>query len=195
MKGYRQRLRGDTLTISREQPAALRAAYELPSGAQSTVMAVFLDAEPLLEVTNPEIVTLARRLRGDEKNPRVVAERINKWLYDSLQKTITVGVPSALGTLRARRGDCNEHTQLFVALARAAGIPARVASGLAYLDGKFYYHAWPEIWLERWVAVDPTFGQFPADASHVRFIIGGLAKQAELLRLMGTLRIDVLASR
>ena len=82
-----------------------------------------------------------------------------------------------------------------VALARAAGIPARVAAGLAFLDGKFYYHAWPEIWLERWVAVDPTFGQFPADASHLRFTIGGLGKQAELLRLMGTLRIDVLSAR
>ena len=38
-------------------------------------------------------------------------------------------------------------------------------------------------------------GQFPADASHIRFTIGGLAKQAELLRLMGTLKIDVLSSR
>jgi transglutaminase-like putative cysteine protease len=135
------------------------------------------------------------RLRGNESNPRVVAERINRWVYDSLEKRITVGVPSALATLHSRRGDCNEHAQLYVALARAAGIPARVAAGLAFLDGKFYYHAWPEIWLEQWVAVDPTFGQFPADASHLRFSIGGLGKQAELLRLMGALRIDVLSSR
>ena len=195
VKGYRQHLRGDTLTITREAPSALVAAYALPNGAKATVMSVFLDPEPLLEVESPEIMALAGRLRGRETNPRIVAERINKWLYDSLEKRITVGVPSALGTLRNRRGDCNEHTQLYVATARAAGIPARVAAGLAFLDGKFYYHAWPEIWLERWVAVDPTFGQFPADASHLRFTIGGLGKQAELLRLMGALNIDVLASR
>jgi transglutaminase-like putative cysteine protease len=195
VKGYRQRLRGDTLTITREGPEALKAAYALPNGAKATVMSVFLDAEPLLEVENPQIVALARRLRGNDTDPRVVAERINRWLYDSIDKKITVGVPSALATLRTRSGDCNEHAQLFVALARAAGIPARVAAGLAYLDGKFYYHAWPEIWLERWVAIDPTFGQFPADASHLRFTIGGLGKQAELLRLMGALRIDVLAAR
>jgi len=195
VKGYRQRLRGDTLTITREAPSALKAAYVLPNGAKATVMSVYLDAEPLLEVESPEIIALATRLRGNAVDPRIVAERINKWLYDSLEKKITVGVPSALGTLRSRRGDCNEHAQLFVATARAAGIPARVAAGLAFLDGKFYYHAWPEIWLERWVAVDPTFGQFPADASHLRFTIGGLGKQAELLRLMGALRIDVLASR
>jgi transglutaminase-like putative cysteine protease len=195
VKGYRQRLRGDTLTITREAPAALQAMYLLPNGAKATVMSVFLDAEPLLEVGNPEIVALAQRLRGSEPNPRIVAERINKWVYDSLEKRITVGVPSAVATLHSRRGDCNEHTQLFVAVARAAGIPARIAAGLAFLDGKFYYHAWPEIWLERWVAVDPTFGQFPADASHLRFSIGGLGRQAELLRLMGALHIDVLSSR
>ncbi len=195
VKGYRQHLRGDTLTITREAPSALQAAYGLPNGAKATVMSVFLDAEPLIEVENAEIVALARRLRGSESNPRVVAERINKWVYDSLEKHITVGVPSALVALHSRRGDCNEHTHLYVALARAAGIPARVAAGLAFLDGKFYYHAWPEIWLERWVAIDPTFGQFPADASHLRFEIGGLGKQAELLRLMGALNIDVLSSR
>ncbi|MEO7454696.1 MAG: transglutaminase-like domain-containing protein [Gemmatimonadaceae bacterium] len=195
VKGYRQHLVGDTLTITREAPAALQAMYALPNGAKATVMSVFMDPEPLLEVNNPEIVTLAHRLRGTEANPRVVAERINKWVYDSLTKKITVGVPSALSTLHARSGDCNEHTQLYVALARAAGIPARVAAGLAFLDGKFYYHAWPEIWLERWVAVDPTFGQFPADASHLRFTIGGLGKQVELLRLIGALQIDVLSAR
>ncbi|MEP6620416.1 MAG: transglutaminase-like domain-containing protein [bacterium] len=195
VKGYRQRLHGDTLTITREAPEALKAAYALPNGAKATVMFVFLDPEPLLEVNNPDIVALAHRLRGTDTDPRIVAERINKWVYDSLTKKFTVGVPSALTTLRARSGDCNEHTQLYVALARAAGIPARVATGLALLDGKFYYHAWPEIWLERWVAVDPTFGQFPADASHLRFIIGGLGRQTELLRLVGSLHIDVLSAR
>jgi transglutaminase-like putative cysteine protease len=195
VKGYRQRLRGDTLTITREGPPALRASYALPNGARGTVVGVFLDPEPLLESRSPEIIQLATRLRGAETDPRVVAERINRWVYDSLEKKITVGVPSALATFRSRVGDCNEHTQLYVATARAAGIPARVAAGLAYLDGKFYYHAWPEVWLERWVAVDPTFGQFPADASHLRFTVGGLARQAELLRLMGALQIEVLSAR
>jgi hypothetical protein len=192
VKGYRQRLRGDTLTITRESVGMLKAAYALPNGAKGSMMALFLDAEPLLEVNNPAIAALAQRLRGSDTDPRVVAERINRWVYDSLKKTITIGVPSALATLRARRGDCNEHTQLAVALSRAAGIPARVAAGLAYVDGKFYYHAWPEIWLERWVAIDPTFGQFPADAAHLRLTVGGLGRQAELLRLMGPLKIDVI---
>ena len=119
--------------------------------------------------------------------------RLNQWVRVNVKDRITFGVPSALQVLQSRTGDCNEHTQLFVALARAIGLPARIAAGLAYLDGKFYYHAWPEILLGDWVAVDPTFGQFPADAAHIRFVVGGLGRQTELLRLMGNLKIDVLA--
>jgi hypothetical protein len=78
-----------------------------------------------------------------------------------------------------------------VALARAAGIPARTAAGLVYSDGFFFYHAWPEVYLNGWVAVDPTFGQFPADAAHLRFTIGGLARQMELVRLIGRLQLEV----
>lgn len=190
----RQIVRGDTLLVRREPSAALVAAYSLPDGGKRMLPELTM-AEPLVQSNNPEIVRLARRLARGQRDPRVVAERINQWVYDSLQKRNTFGIPSALQVLHARVGDCNEHTQLYVALARAAGIPARVDAGLAYIDGKFYYHAWPEVFLGDWVAVDPTFGQFPADAAHLRFTIGGLGRQAEMIRLMGKLNIKVLDAR
>jgi hypothetical protein len=193
MTSPRQSLRGDTLVVTREPASALVATYALPDGGRR-IMPELTMAEPLVQSNHPDIVRLARRLGRGQRDPRVVAERINRWVYDSLTKRITFGIPSALQVLRARGGDCNEHTQLFVALARAAGIPARVAAGLAYIDGKFYYHAWPEIYLSEWVAVDPTFGQFPADAAHLRFTVGGLGRQAEMIRLMGRLKIDVVQS-
>jgi transglutaminase-like putative cysteine protease len=194
LNGFRQQLEGDTLSIRREQPSMLDARYTLPYQPGRTSRGL-IDPEPLIQSDAPEIVALAQRIKGNETRPRVVAERINRWVHDSLEKEIRFGIPSALEVLRSRRGDCNEHTQLFIALARAAGIPARAAAGLAYINGKFYYHAWPEIILRSWVAVDPTFGQFPADAAHLRFIVGGLSRQAELLRLMGALQIDVLTTQ
>ncbi len=153
VKGYRQHLHGDTLTITREDASALKAAYALPNGAKGTVMSVFLDAEPLLEVGNPEIIALATRLRGTDTDPRVVAERINRWLYDSLQKRITVGVPSALATLRWRVGDCNEHTQLYVAPSRVPmRIPATAAAIWHSSSTVLYYHASAGDPGWRWVA-------------------------------------------
>jgi len=187
----RQRLSGDTLTVTAESQRSMTTTDRLPMrqrGAEN------LRPEPLIQSSDPKIISVARRIVGAERDPRIAAERINRWVHDSLKKQITFGVPSALQVLQARSGDCNEHTQLFVALARAVGLPARIAAGLAYVDGKFFYHAWPEVLLDDWVAVDPTFGQFPADAAHLRFVTGGITRQTELLRLMGNLKIDVLAT-
>jgi hypothetical protein len=197
LAGGRQRLDGDTLRIAREGEMTLAADWSLANRGRGfrDRFAAELAAEPLMQVNDREIVALAVRIAGDERDPRIVAERINRWVFDSLAKEITVTLPSALQVLRARRGDCNEHTQLYVALARAAGIPARIATGLAYVNGKFYYHAWPEVRLRDWVAVDPTFGQFPADAAHLRFVRGGLARPGELLRLIGNLHLEVLDAR
>ena len=95
--------------------------------------------------------------------------------------------------LRTKVGDCNEHTALYVAMARASGLPARVAVGLVYVHGAFYYHAWPEVFVDdRWLPVDPTLNQFPADATHLRLLRGGLDKQAAILPLIGTLKMTVL---
>jgi transglutaminase-like putative cysteine protease len=197
LAGGRQQLSGDTLAIRRESENALVANYSLNRRSLDFRQrhANELRAEPMLQVNDREIIQRAVRIVGTERDPRRAAELINRWVHDSLEKEITITVPSALQVLRARRGDCNEHTQLFVAMARAVGIPARVATGVAYVNGKFYYHAWPEVFLRDWVAVDPTFGQFPADAAHLRFVTGGLTAQAELLRLVGTLKIDILEAR
>ena len=193
LAGDRQTFQHGILSIVRERKASIVPGYALPSGREiEHRFANELRPEPLLQSDNWAIVTLARRLAGTERDPTVVAERLNRWVHDSLEKKITIGIPNALQVLRSRSGDCNEHTQLYLALARAAGIPARSAAGLAYVNGKFFYHAWPEVWLGRWVAVDPTFGEFPAAAAHLRFGPGGLTRQAELLRLIGTLSIDVL---
>lgn len=194
LDGGRQRLTGDTLRIVREYPEELAADYALPRGAHARFRQE-LAPEPLVQVANPDLRKLAARIVGETTDPVVAARRINDWVNDSLRKRLTFGIPSALQVMRTRAGDCNEHTQLYIALARAAGIPARSAAGLAYIDGKFYYHAWPEVYLSSWVAIDPTFGQFPADAAHLRFINGGLARQTELLRLLNTLDIAVLSRR
>jgi Transglutaminase-like superfamily len=193
LDGGGQTLRGDTLTVVRASRDSLAPRFYAGLPRPRGVVPA-LQAEPLVESDNREIRALAGRLRGTERDPRVVAERINRWVYDSVRKRITFGVPDALQVLHARSGDCNEHTQLYVALARAAGVPARAAAGLVYVNGKFYYHAWPEVYIGRWVAVDPTFGEFPADAGHLRFVVGGLARQTELVTLIGALRIHVLSS-
>jgi transglutaminase-like putative cysteine protease len=189
LAGGRQQLRGDTLIVNRESAGALRASYSLPyrGGGEA---AQELAATPLIQADDPRILATARRIVGNTTNPVEAAQKLNDWVYRTLKKDITLSVPSALQVLESRQGDCNEHTVLFVALARAIGLPTRTAVGLVSVRGRFYYHAWPEVYYDGWVAVDPTLGQYPADASHLRFLVGGLARQVELIRLIGRLRIE-----
>ncbi len=193
LDGGGQSLHGDTLTVVRASRDSLAPRFFMGVRRSPDVLRA-LEPEPLVESRNREIRQLAGRLRGRSRDPREVAARINRWVHDSLKKRISFGIPDALQVLHSRSGDCNEHTQLYLALARANGIPARAATGLVLVDGKFYYHAWPEVYLGRWVAVDPTFGEFPADAAHLRFVVGGLARQPSLMSLIGMLRIDVLSA-
>jgi hypothetical protein len=196
LAGGRQSLAGDTLVVRRESgvgdvPGPGPALYLAKLPLSDTALAADLAPEPLVQSDDPRIQAQARQILARERRAGPVAGLLERWVYENLKQEITIGVPSAVQVLDERRGDCNEHTVLYVALARAVGLPARTAAGLVYLRGRFYYHAWPEVWLGRWVAVDPTFGQFPADASHLRFVIGGLARQVELLRLIGRVHVAV----
>jgi hypothetical protein len=204
LKGYdldggRQHFSGDTLTVTREKDAAIGVGMpgwrEMHSPEMRQRFRGELAEEPLLQAHNPEIIRKALGIVGDERSPKLIALKLHAWVSDSVAKVVTYSVPNALAVLHAMKGDCNEHTQLYVALMRSLGIPARTATGLLYVNGKFYYSAWAEVWLGDWVAVDPTFAEFPADAAHLRFEFNGLSRQSELLQLMGNLTIKVLEAK
>jgi len=196
LDGGRQTLRGDTLIVRRERWDDIDPGYQLPYSFMDLREA--LEPEPLIQSDDPRIRDQARSMTVARaqwrQNPKEVAAQLTRSVYRMLEKTITFSVPNAVQVLETKQGDCNEHTVLYVALARSLGLPARTAVGLVYVNGAFFYHAWPEVWLGEWVAVDPTFGQIPADASHIRFVIGGLAQQVEIVRLIGNLDIEVLGT-
>ncbi len=194
LDGGRQTLHGDTLVVRREDWDSLDPGYRLPYPHMDLRNA--LEPEPLIQSDDPRIVREARQVTAARtqwrQDPKRVARQLTGAVHGMLAKKITFSIPNAVQVLQTRRGDCNEHTVLYVAMARALGLPARTSVGLVYASGAFYYHAWPEVWLGRWVAVDPTFGQVPADASHIRFTIGGLAEQVRIIRLIGNLHIRVI---
>ena len=192
VQGAGQTVTGDVFEV--------RDARTLRPGPPYPDLRRFLLPEPFLESDAPEIVAEAQRVAGPLKGTRARAERLVRHVNDLLEKKPTVSLPSAREVLRTRVGDCNEHTALYVALARSLAIPARIAVGLVHLHGAFYYHAWPEIYVEEgggglWLPVDPTLNQFPADATHIRLARGGLDRQAALLPVIGRARMQVLELR
>lgn len=139
----------------------------------------------------PEIISQARKIAGNEKSSLVVGRRLVDWVYNNLEKKATASLPSATGVLRDRCGDCNEHAVLLAALARAVGIPTKIYVGLVNLGDAFYYHAWNGIFIGRWIPVDATFGQFPADATHIKLKEGNIEQQVKVLKVVDRVRIKV----
>jgi hypothetical protein len=202
LNGGAQRLTGDVLELTDPQ--------DLKPGASDPDAARALASEMFIESDAPEIVAEAAKAVNGVAGTRARAERLTRYVNALLDKKPTVSLPSAREVLRTKVGDCNEHTVLYVAMARALGIPARIAVGLVYIHGAFYYHAWPEVYITEgsgqraeglglraeasglWLPVDPTLNQFPADATHLRLARGGLDKQTVVLPLMGHLTMDVL---
>ena len=172
-------------------------ARQLEAGPADRDLERYLKPESFIESDAPEIRAEAEKMVAGITGTRARAERLVREVNSYVEKRPTVSLPSALEVLRTRVGDCNEHTALFVAMARALGIPARISVGLAYVRGAFYYHAWPEVYIDEgqdrglWLPVDPTFNQFPADATHLRLARGGLDKQTAILPLLGRARIAV----
>jgi Transglutaminase-like superfamily len=158
----------------------------------------YLVPELLIESDDPDIRRAAEDAVRGVNGSKLRAETLTRYVSSTVQKKPTVSLPSAREVLRTKIGDCNEHTALFVAMARSIGIPARIAVGVAFVRGAFYYHAWPEVYLAEtatrgvWLPVDPTFNQFPADATHFRLARGGLDKQAAIIPMIGRIKITVL---
>ena len=154
------------------------------------------ELKPTLFVQSDDerIKTLARQIVGDERDAYLAALKLARWVHTNLRKVGTAAVSNAVETLQARAGDCTEHTVLFVALARAAGIPARQVSGVTAVEkGEgLYFHAWAEVWVGQWLAIDPTLCQAVADATHIKFVQGGDEQQFKILAFIGTLKAKLL---
>jgi len=171
----------------------------------------WLVPEPLVQSDDPEIVATAKAIVGEERDVLRAARRIHEWVFENVRKRNSAGVPSAVEVLRTKSGDCNEHTVLYVALARAAGIPTRLAVGLVWANARgagpgLYYHAWARGVRRgerhRRVHHSGNVGWLVRARPHARPGAGGhrapalprrrLERQVDLLKLIGKLEVEVL---
>lgn len=154
-------------------------------------LAEYLKEQPYWQTSNESIKNLANRL----KTPKAIYGYIVKNLkYDFTRIDLS---KKRLGAMEALKNPssavCLEFTDLFIALARASGIPARELNGFAYTQNskqrplslvKDVLHAWPEYYdedLKTWIMVDPTWGNTTGgvdyfqtlDFNHFVFVIKG----------------------
>ncbi|MEM6792695.1 MAG: transglutaminase-like domain-containing protein [Acidobacteriota bacterium] len=199
--GY-QRQAGDTVLVDLEASGSPRLEGE--SDAR------YLAASTYIPHRDAGIRALHGRAFATEsaKDPAARAERLRRLVARHLtEKNLDSVLATAAEAATSRSGDCTEHAVLLAALLRADGIPARVATGVIYVErfaGRehlFAYHMWTQALIEgRWRDLDATLeGAAAFDAAHLTLDIpdlddegAALMHMAAVAPLIGRASVEVL---
>jgi transglutaminase-like putative cysteine protease len=157
-----------------------------------------------IDCDNEAIRTLATRAVGDESDPWKKARRIERWVKQQLRVDNAAPLVCASATARELRGDCRHYALLTAALCRAAGVPARTAIGLLYVERggrpQMGFHMWTEVWISgQWLGLDATLGRGGVDAAHIKITdhswkeTQSLTPLLPVQRVLGKLRVEVVA--
>lgn len=154
---------------------------------------IYLQQQPYWQTNDPSIVALAKQLQTPEAIYNYVVTHLTYDFNRVKNGQVRVGAAGVLQNPTS--AVCLEFTDLFIALSRAAGIPAREIDGFGYtqntisrplLQSEDVLHAWPEYYddaKQMWIMVDPTWGNTTGgvdyfhtlDFDHVAFVIQGVS--------------------
>ncbi|MBP6965016.1 MAG: transglutaminase domain-containing protein [Armatimonadetes bacterium] len=156
-------------------------------------LAEYLKATPYIQSGNEEIKAKAKAIVGDETNAYLAAGMIRAWVNINMKSKADIGIMrSAVDVLHGKTGVCRDYAVLYAALARAAGIPTKMVSGLVYFEGRFYYHAWAESFVGEWVPLDATLTTDFVDATHIKLAEGEATSMFDMVKTMGALKAEVI---
>ena len=133
---------------------------------------------PWIESDAPELVAAARAVAARKVSERTKMRMLGDIARARISRVEFFGHHSAQQAWRRRAGDCTEDASAYAALARAAGIPARVANGLVFMreryfgsENAFQPHSWVIAYVDgKWESFDISVGSF--DSTHIALTLG-----------------------
>jgi len=151
-------------------------------------MSRYLLEDPYIEINDSAVRNLSHRIAIRSGDTADIAWNTYEWIIENINYQQIPGEAGAAQTLKIGEGGSAEFGNLFVALMRANGIPARRVSGWGKnfkqneeLFQQRFSHGWAEFYLpgSGWIPVDPTFGRnnrfryfAKTDAAHVIMTTG-----------------------
>lgn len=155
------------VTIKERITLHIPETYTIPDSIK-----IYLKPTKNIQSTNLKITALAKQLTKDSKTDFERIAKLATWVHENIEYKLSLGTETkdALWTLENKIGTCDEFSSLFIALARAAGYPARYISGYAYGKDGWEKHAFADVYIGRWIPVDPTWNEVGnLDATHIQF--------------------------
>lgn len=140
----------------------------------------YLKETELINYNNPAIIELASQIaEGKDDSYQIVfdlAVWTNRNIKYSLDTMTAEASLPASWVIENRKGVCDELTNLFIAMVRSIGIPAKFVAGISYTESELFSepwgaHSWAEVYLPGygWVPFDVTYGQYgDIDPTHIK---------------------------
>jgi transglutaminase-like putative cysteine protease len=160
-----------TFEVTRRQITAPTetSVYQMPKA--SAALAKYLAPSPFIESRDPQIVSLARQIIGEQPSAWQKAEALFDWVRANVKYEFAEQIKPATAALADGVGDCEELSSLFIALCRANKIPARAV----WVPG----HTYPEFYL----ADDQGRGHwFPCQAAGADRQFGSMHEDRPILQ-------------
>ncbi len=160
----------------------------------------------MIQSDDPAVQALAAEVDDSNGDAWATAKQLESLVHRKIRaKNFSQALASAAEVAKSLEGDCTEHAVLLAAVARARGLPSRVALGLVYIGHPpaMGFHMWTEIYVGdpsnsgRWIPMDATLGQGGIGAGHLKLADSslaegeGLASFLSVAQVLGRLRIDV----
>jgi transglutaminase-like putative cysteine protease len=189
-----QTVKGDILAVHPSQKPGSEKAEEAHRASNK-----------MIDSADARVAELAKRAVGSEASAWGKAVRIERWVKEALTNDTSAEMAPASVTARTRRGDCRHHAFLCAAMCRAAGVPARTAIGLVYVNrGKpaMGFHMWAEVLVDgAWRGIDSTLGRGGVSAGHIKVTdhtwagVESLEPFLPVQAVLGKVRLEVLEAR
>ncbi|UCD93792.1 MAG: transglutaminase domain-containing protein, partial [Candidatus Zixiibacteriota bacterium] len=127
-------------------------------------------------VDDPYIQSTADKVAGDEKNCYWIARKLFNFLIENMEFERVGGWNVAPTVLKRGTGSCSEYSFVYIALCRAAGLPARYAGSVVIrgddASSDEVFHRWVEVYFPNygWIPIDPSGGDYKYPAQQASAI-------------------------
>lgn len=124
----------------------------------------YLENNEKYQINHPYMQEILKQVVNQEQNTFWIARKIFNYLIENMYYERVGGWNTAPTVLKRGNGSCSEYTFAFIALCRAAGLPARyVGSAVVRGDDSSLdeiFHRWAEVYMPGygWIPVDPSGG-------------------------------------
>ena len=132
--------------------------------------APYLGESRYIKPHDERIIAVAREVTRGKTDALEAVQALSAWMVKNVEPALVAETLTGPEVLACRKGKCSEFAALFASLARAVGIPTRIALGERMMTGQWGGHMWNEVYVGRWIPVNPGANEVGTSFALVKLI-------------------------